>query len=301
MAINNPSPSPAWRQLRVPIVAVATALAAGLAVSAAAYFLIDEGNRSAYWLEAGKAGMQTVVVAAIGTIVTAAVKYTDDQRAAAQRRHERAQEEAHRREDTRRAEARRLEELRQAEIRRQEDVLREETRQRNDYRLELLRRLRAAYSAIKRVRRDLEHAGFKPESSKPFAPASGLVSLDGIAAYRAGMAQLRDAKLDLEAMREELEAGIGLGGSTVRLKGYLSGMETYIDDKVIDEQREIPLSTMANLNLLQVEELQRFVAAAHVAFGANVAVPYHEATRLLVADILAVHPDSATPSFGTTA
>ena len=57
--------SPEWRELRVPVVVVAAAFAAGLVVSAAAYFLVDESDRSDYWLEVGKAGMQTVVVAAI--------------------------------------------------------------------------------------------------------------------------------------------------------------------------------------------------------------------------------------------
>ena len=268
MTLQTPSIRDALYQLRVPIIAILFTIAVGLVAMAVAYPRMSAADRDGFWAELGKAGMQTIVVAAVGGIVTAGLKYMEDQREAAQK---------------------------------VQDAKREEIRQRNEYRLGLLRRLRDAYSTIKRVRRELEIAGFKPASIEPFAPATGPVSAERAAAYHAGIAALREVKLDLEAMREELLAGIGLGESTEDLKSHLRHIEDYLDNQIIDEQRALPSGfTTADmpLDLNQVQGLQRFVAVAQVAFGAHVSRPYHEAARVLVNDILTPDPDESLPTAG---
>jgi hypothetical protein len=269
-------------QLRAPIIAILITIAVGVVAIVVALPRMSPDDQDSLWVELGKAGIQAIVVAAAGFIVTAGLKYMEDQRETAQR---------------------------------VQDAIREEIRQRNEYRLDLLRRLRTAYSTIKRVRRELEIAGFKPASTDPFTPATGPVSDKGAAAYQEGIAVLREVKLELEAMREELPAGVRLRGkSTPDLMQYLEELETYLDDEIIDEQRALPPAvTTAYMpaKFEQVPKLQQFVAPTHKsarkpvvipprdAFAIKVSSPYHKAARVLVNDILTLDSDAVLPA-GTT-
>jgi hypothetical protein len=273
----------AFRQHLAPIVAILFTVVVGVLAMLVAYPRMRPEDQDGFWADLGNAGMQAIVVAAAGGIVTAGLKYMEDQRETAQQA---------------------------------QDARREVIRSRNEYRLALLQRLRRAYSAIKRVRRELEIAGVKPASTDPFTLATGLVEKENTAAYHDGIAALREVKLDLEAMRDELKAGVGLEGSTPQLSRYLQQIEDYLDNEIIDEQRALlPAVTAADMPLAreQVPRLQQFVASTSVpgvqqsaapfyaAFGSKVSGPYHEAARVLVTGILTQDPDTAVPAGASSA
>jgi hypothetical protein len=147
-----------------------------IAGAVAVHLAVDRGwSTDEFRDELGKAGMQLVVVALLGALVTAALQAAEHQR--------------------------------------------EEARRRTEYRLGLLQRLRAAYGEIKRVRRQLEAAGFRTVS--PTTPMAKEVA----EVYVTEMAKLNEAQLTIEAIKEELEPEMGRGAATETLWCYLYRIE----------------------------------------------------------------------------
>ena len=229
--------------------ALVSAVVLGRAMLGLGWFHMRESHEKDFWVEVSKAGIQTIVVAAVGVLVTAAVEFAAHQR--------------------------------------------EELRQRNDYLLGLIRRLRANYSAIKRARRRLEAAGFRA--------SRGHVPGPSVAAYHEALMMLSDAKLDLEAMQEELEAGAQILGSWGDIWNDLERITKYLDAQAIDEYRRyafLVLNAPESLGFELFPRVKVFASDAGAnaaAFGANVATPYHDAIRALESAILGL----ATPATGT--
>jgi hypothetical protein len=238
---------------RVPLLVIAGAFVVGAVALALAWSNMDTAARQAFWPEVGKAGLQAIVVAGVGAIVTAALKYMEEQREAAQK---------------------------------SQDADREDLQRRNDYRLGLVRRLRTTYSNIKRARRQLETAGFIPQAAGPLPEASSII-------YRDALAALTEAKLDIEALREELEAGVGVPRSTRSIEPYLVNIERYLDAQAIEEYRGNSFALLNHshtLTFADFPKLQVFVGDARAtpdSFGPRLSVHYHVAVKARVADILA--------------
>ena len=230
----------AERELRVPAVLILAALAVGALAVVVALTQLSSTDRGAFWTEIGIAGLQLIVVAFGGGIITTALRSIEVQREQTQRRLELARE------------------------------------RRREYSWYLLRHLRTAYNEIKRVRRDLELAGFRT--------CSGPLSGEQATAYAAGMSRLREVKFILEEIQEELEAGIGKDGSTRPIKELLDRLEHYVDDGLIDEYRDWASTLKAAPESVECQRLKlllAFVADSRVAFAGNVSRPYHRLSGLL--------------------
>ena len=241
---------PTWGELRGPVTAISVALLLGAAGTIYAFQQMDSTRQEAFWGELAQAGMHLSVIAIGGLFVTAALGYVEASRQATQQHRDRQ---------------------------------REDLRRHHEYALALLRRMRERYNDIKRVRRQLEIAGLQPTCTGPITPAAG-------EAYVEAMATLREVKLDLEAIQDELDAGMGGGGATARIKSSLKAVETYIDHVLIDEYRTRGTAASSAPQTIACQSLPGllgFVAPAHVAFKDRVSHPYHEAVRLLVAEMTA--------------
>jgi hypothetical protein len=216
-----------------------------------AWSQMDATQRAAIWPDLAKAGMQTVVVAVAGALVTVALKMMEEQRAVSQKA---------------------------------QDVEREDRERRNTYRLELVRRLRKAYTDIKRARRRLETAGFRH--------GLGPVPAPSLAIYAKALTALTEAKLEIEAINEELEAGVEVPGSVQQIKDRLKLIENYLDAQAIEEYRTHAYGLLTKSTTLTFEHFPRvkiFAGDARTScdsFGPRLADPYHAAIDDLVQEIL---------------
>jgi len=256
------------RDARILVLALLAAFVSGVAAIAVAWANMGPAQRTAFWPELAKAGMQALAVAVIGALVTGALNYTEAKREAALQDRDRAREEAEK----------------------DRDRQREDARHHNEYRLELLRRLREAYNEIKRVRRELQIAGFTPDATGDLPEASA-------AAYVAGIARLGEVKLELEAVRDELNAGVGGEGSTDVVLNHLLALEAYVDEFVAQEGRDVASVLFAHPGTMTFDHfgsIRDFTALAKYSFKENAADHYHAAVNALVADILRPPPSVAT-------
>lgn len=139
--------------------------------------------------------MQMVGVAAIGAFVTYAASALRDAQDAERQRRDQEWARVERKRDHDRQVAENTRQHERLRVEKEQERNREEMRRQSEYWRGLLRQLRAAYGATKRVRRRLEVAGFKPEAT---------YEMDKVRAeaYADGMAKLVDIKLDLEAIQE---------------------------------------------------------------------------------------------------
>ena len=234
---------------------------------------MDATDPNGFWVELGRAGLQAFVVGGLGAILSVALHHTEAQR---------------------------------KETERERDETRDEMRRLNDYRLDVLRRVRTAYSKTKLVRRRLEIAGFRELSVCHLAGKNAAI-------YATAMDELIVLKLELEAIMDELRAGAGKEGSTQEILGHVKAMEGYLDKQLVDEYREWARMrrqrpclrprafTVQGKDMACVPNVRAFVADAKVSFQDNFSTHYHAVLEMLVTDIRmpprsATKPGSVPPS-----
>jgi uncharacterized integral membrane protein len=226
------------RDARWLIGAVIVALVIALILLRLAWINVWDRDRNGLWGEVGKAGIQIIVVAVIGTLVTFALKTLEDHR--------------------------------------------DELRRRSEYRLDLLRRLQAAYETIKAVRRQLEAAGFGIPSTTSLGPAVASI-------YRAEMTRLLNARLAIESIRDELEPGLGGNEATKLIWCHLDALQHHLNYGVLQEyQIQAPdlIRDPNSRKYNQFPQLRNFVTDANKSFKADLSCPYHIAACALATDIL---------------
>ncbi len=239
------------------LIAAVVALIVVAAVVAYAVVVTYRNDLTGFWAELAQVGLQSIVVGVLGVVLTAALNAAE----------------------TRRAEAAR--EALQAEL-----DARDEGRRRTTYRLELLRRVRAANNDIKRARRDLDAAGFRDVPARPFTP-------ERTHAYGAAMARLGDANLDLEALLVELRAGVHRTAAMLEIETQLDAMELHLGKNVLPEYRRQWDRLQAIPNDLTTEDVPFARGLAWGKFTAHFSEPYRIIACVLVA---AIHAPDPTPS-----
>ena len=187
---------------------------------------ITSGNHSKLGLEAGKAGLNLIVLAVVGTGVTAAL-----QRSAAIRA-ESARAAADEREEGRRRDA----EDREADRRRDAED-REERRRDSDYALGVLRDIIANYNRLKAARRALRAVGLAQ-------PGQGPLSAVQVAELDRQMRALGEVQLAFEAIVRELDTRLdqdelslaAAPNKGTRLGGYFADIDPE-GEGLLDHQR----------------------------------------------------------------
>lgn len=201
------------------------------------------------WDAIGEAGREALVVVVIGTVVTYALH------AAQEQRHE----------------AQMLAESRQEWVRR-----------RTEYLMELLRRLRTAYGDVKRARRHLQAAGFRKALADPIGDRVAEI-------YFVNMETLTGARLELEAIVDELKAGMEDDeGPAQIIATELDAMADYLKDGVLEEYYERGKALRRNPASLTYKDFRAACSLAQkskASFEANLGQRYDLALETLIRSI----------------
>lgn len=167
------------------------------------------------------------------------------------------------------------------------DRQREAKLRRKEYRLELLRRLRRIFGDAKRVRRQLRIARIPT-----IAAAIDLLCIGGDAAsrYEACMAVLIDLHLEMEAIKEELEALLGIKESTNVVKINVISLERYLDT-LVDEYEQVTQRRCGTPWTSGPDALAQFVDKSRDSeFRHSFARPHNGAVNALLVGILERSP-----------
>jgi len=147
---------------------------------------------------------------------------------------------------------------------------RQENQQRdNETRLDLLRRLRTAYSTIKEIRGQLQVLGWQMASTAP-------MRLEDATTYRDTYRVLMD-----EIRKDELKSGLGEGPETNQITKCLDKMEHYLGTTIRNEYKIYMTANPPPATPFSSPIMQDFIKDKSPEVGKHLSRPYHAALSVL--------------------
>jgi len=191
---------------------VGTAIAVVLAGIGLVYLSVILTNRpEELWLEAGKAGMQLLVLGVLGGLLTAGW-----QRAAERRGEERAKQANKQQRDHEEAERERQRDLEEHERRLQQQ------RELHERQLAMFLQVVSAYNGLKAVRRRLKSLGFRQSNT------ARQIDAWQAAGFHEAMARLSEHQLVFEALARELRETQLFADDSNSIAADLDAIEKYV-------------------------------------------------------------------------